>query len=82
MKLSITQMVLGALAVISSCFIVASWLTPKANLPLYEINGATVQILTKAEPVQVIATISTFLIFILGWGVLGVGIAQFIRARR
>jgi hypothetical protein len=82
MKLSITQMVLGALAVISSCFIVVSWLAPKANLSLYEINGATVQILTQAESVQVIATISTFLIFILGWGVLSVGIAQFIRAKR
>jgi len=82
MKLSITQMVLGALAAVSSCFIIAGWLTTKFASPVLESNGSHVQLLVKADPVQVIAQISVFFVLILGLAVLGVGIAQLVKARR
>ncbi len=77
MKLAITQMVLGALVALSSCFIIAGWLTTEFASPVLEGS----QLLVKAEPVQVIAQFSVFLVLVLGLAVLGCGIAQY-RKRR
>jgi len=82
MKLAIAQVVLGALVALSSCFILASWLTADFALPVTEGNGYHVQLLVKAGPVQTLAHLSIFLVPVLGLSVLSCGIAQFQKARR
>lgn len=81
MKLSIVQIVLGAMVAVFS-FISTRWGFPTQFTCPADENGLERVLFVNPGPMQVTAQVSAFLAILLGLAVVGCGIAQFLKARR
>ena len=81
MKLAIAQIVLGLLITIFS-FISTRWGFPTEFALPPDESGLIHSVLVNPGPVQVLAQISALVALVLGLVVLGVGIAQLVKARK
>jgi hypothetical protein len=81
-KLAIAQIVSGLLITVFS-FISTKWGFPtSAEVPMPEAPGVTVSINISPGPTQMLAMNSAHIALVLGMVVLGVGVAQFVKAIR
>jgi hypothetical protein len=78
MKLAIVQIALGVLVAVFSIIVISQAFPTQLALPAEESG---MQVILDVYPATSFAQVSAFLALFLGLGVVGCGIAQFLKAR-